>query len=158
MLVAAGLISWLILCWTCSRLCYQRIRPARSAPQLAMQSQQPVPICQGQEASNNSMTARNIDENLSVQNRSNTLRVPIKSQHIYDYADEISLGTPIPAEPLNSGSCQATSAVSINSDYSASYTCDVVQRETYLHQYHSLKDKRETKIHDYTGIDNNMED
>lgn len=156
MLVAAGLITWLILCWTCSRLCYQRIRPARSTPQL-QQLQQPVQICQEQEASNNSMSASNFDENKSVQNRSKTLRVP-KSQHIYDYADDISMDTPIPSEPLNSGSCPATSAVSINSDYSASYTCDVVKRETYLHPYHTLNDKRETKTHDYSGIDTAMED
>lgn len=158
MLVAAGLITWLILCWTCSRLCYQKIRPARSAPQLAMQSQQHEPTGQRQQAINNSMTASNIDETKSVQNRSNTVRVPIKSQHIYDYADEISMDTPIPAEPLDSGSCQATSAVSMDSNCSASDNCNVVKRETYLHLYQTLKDERDTKTHDYSGIDTKMED
>lgn len=153
MLVAAGLITWLILCWTFSRLCYQRTRPQRLVQQSALQSQQPIP--QGQAVGTNSITTCNTDETGTVQHRNDTLRFPIKSQHIYDYVVDISIDTCKPAEPLNSECCKPTSVVS---PIDTNYKCNVVKRETYLNPYHTLKDKRETKIHDYSGIDTNKED
>lgn len=151
MLVAAGLLTWLIFCWRCSKCLHQRIRPLTSAtPQMALQSNVSlqVPVCPVQQISNNFQETTTTEETETNQTRNKPDRIPIKSQHIYDCVDDLV----IEKGHENSDGRQAACVESTEDTDCASCNTYVTKRETYINPYQTLKDKRDTKAHDYMDM------
>ncbi|XP_052086337.1 uncharacterized protein LOC127723653 [Mytilus californianus] len=161
MLVAAGLITWLIFCWTCSNRFNKRIQSGRSViPQLALQSNVPpaMPEGQGQQISNTCIETRNTEETKTSQNRNMHIRISVKSQHIYDSVDDLVIDPHKPQEHVNTDGCQAACVQSTDDTDCDSCNANVTKRETYLNPYNTLKDKRDTKVHEYIEIPTTAED
>lgn len=156
MLAAAGLITWLMIFWTCIRLFYHKIRPDRAATHMPLASQQSEPMCQGQHDINNCVETSN-DTIQTFQARRGPSRLPINSQHVYDCVNDISVDTCPPKHHGSSDGCQGTSEVTINGSYDAFYNCNVIRGEPYLNQYHAMKNKQDSSIdviNDYVQMNN----
>lgn len=131
MFAAAGLISWLMIFWTCIRLFYHKIRPERAATQMPSESHltQSEPICQGRQNTNNSVETNN-DIILTFQKKRGPSRLPIKTQHVYDCVNGLAVDTCVPNLHRSFDICQGTSEVTINGSYDAFYNCNVIREES----------------------------
>lgn len=156
MLVAAGLVTWLIFCWMCSKYFYQKIRPERLA---TVQSDilQPVRI-QQEQVDNACILTCNINETKLVESRSQPRRLPVKSHHIYDSVDDIMLDINKKSHDINSEDGKAMSTLSVNNACCSFDDGKVMKRKSHLNPYQQLRDKRETKDHEYIGMATSAED
>lgn len=155
MLVAAGLLTWLIFCWRCSKCLLQRIRPITSAtPQMTLHSNvsHQVPVCPVQQVSNNCQETTTTEETEINQTRNKPVRMPVKSQHIYDYVDDLVIEKRMLQGHVNSDGRQAACVESTEDTDCASCNTYVTKRETDLNPYQTLKDKRDTKAHEYIDM------
>lgn len=161
MLVAAGLITWLILCWTCSKFVNKRIQSGGSlTSQLVLPSVvlPPMPIDQVGQVSGNCITMRNTEEPNTNQNRNMDIRLPVKSQHIYECVDDLVIGACQPQDHINHDDGQVACFQSTDDSDCDSCHASVIKRETYLNPYHTLKDQRHTQTHEYIDIPTTTED
>lgn len=159
-LVSAGLITWLIICWTCSKICYKSIRPeGPRTSQMRLQSEllQLEPI-QLEQVNKNCIQTDNIYETNIVQNRSVLRRngLPVKSQHIYDRVCDIDLH--IDQQNIGPARQEGASAQSSDESHCAPNDNNLFKRELYPSLYQKLNEKRNTKVHDYIGMDSTTKD
>lgn len=158
MFAAAGLITWLMIFWTCIRLFYHKIRPDRAATQMSSESHltQSETICQGRQNTNDCVETSN-DTIQTFKARRGPSRLPIKSQHVYDCVNDIAVDSFPPNHHGSSDDCQGTSEATINGSYDAFYNCNVIREEPYLNQYHAMKTKQDSSINvinDYVEMSN----
>ncbi|CAG2216773.1 unnamed protein product [Mytilus edulis] len=158
--VSAGLITWLIICWTCSKICYKRIIPEGSRTSQIKLNPEPLqqePI-QLEQVNKNCKQTDNIDGTNLVQNRSvlRRNRLPVKSQHIYDSVCDSNLH--IDQQHIGHADREEASAQSSDEVHCAPNGSNLIKRELFLNLYQKLNEKRDTKAHDYIGIDTTTKD
>lgn len=111
-----------------------------------------------EQVNKNCIQTDNIYETNIVQNRSVLRRngLPVKSQHIYDSVCDFN--SHIEHQNIGPARQEGASAQSSAESHCAPNDNNLLKRELYPSLYQILNEKRDTKVHDYIGIDSTTKD
>lgn len=130
-LVSAGLITWLVFVWICSKHFYQRIRPEGSrTSQMRLQTEH--------------LQLKQVNGTTLVQNKSvlRRNRLPVKRQYLYDSAWDIY---PCNEQPhIDHADREGDSFESSDETHNAPNGSNLINKEMYLNPYKKLNEKRDT--------------